>query len=238
MKKLNYDLELSKKLYNHYIDNEIGYSDVCKRCKSYNESRGRILKNGPIPIFHIGDLFKNSEIRILFLGTVAYGWEGEIPNMFVDNKVKRSENIETTIETIENRILQLFHERKMRFFSYIQDTLEINKIFEKDTVRKIAVSNLIKCNMGQDAIRNNHLQKNYDFCIRHEYTGNLLSDVKILDPTHIIVLSTDTRKFLRYGKIFVDQGRKVLFVHHPSSSTNGGKSRFINEVNKFIIGKE
>jgi hypothetical protein len=112
MSKLNYDLELSKKLYNHYIENEIGYNDVCKRCKSYNESKGRIIKNGPVPIFHIGDLFKESEIRILFLGTVASGWEGEIPNMFAENKKKRKENIETTIETIENRILQLFLEGK------------------------------------------------------------------------------------------------------------------------------
>jgi hypothetical protein len=123
----------------------------------------------------------------------------------------------------------------MRFFSYIQDTLEINKLFGPDTIRKIAVSNLIKCNMGWDAIRNNHLQKNYDFCIRQEYTGSLLSDVKVLDPTHIIVLSRNTNKFWRYGKIFIDQGRKTLFGHHPSPSTIGGKSRFLKEVNEFII---
>ena len=86
--------------------------------------------------------------------------------------------------------------------------------------------------------KNQHLQKNYDFCIREEYTGNLMSDVNVLDPTHIIILSRNTNKFWRYGKLFMDQGRKVLFVHHPSSSTKGGKELFIRKVNDFIIKSE
>jgi len=233
MKKLNYDLELSKELYAHYIDNEIGYNEICKRCKSYSESKGRILKNGPIPIFHIGDMYKESKVRLLFLGTVAYGWEG-LHNMFVENKDIRTKNLEETIYAIEDWVLHLFQEQEMRFFSFIKESVEKNELFGSDALRMIAVSNLIKCNMGSDKIRNSHLQKNYDFCIKEEYTGNLLSDVKVLDPTHIIILSKNTTKFWRYGKIFIDQGRKVTFVHHPSSSTIGGKEKFISDVNDFI----
>lgn len=175
MKKLNYDLELSKELYAHYIDNEIGYNEICKTCKSYNEAKGRILKNGPIPVFHIGDMYKESKVRLLFLGTVAYGWGG-LHNMFVENKDIRTKNLEDTIGAVEDRVHQLFQEQEMRFFSFIEESVERNQLFGSNALRMIAVSNLIKCNMGSDKIRNNHLQKNYDFCIKAEYTGNLLSD--------------------------------------------------------------
>jgi hypothetical protein len=174
----------------------------------------------------------------LFLGTVAYGWE-ELHNMYAESKDIRAKNVDSTICSIEDWILHLFEERKMRFFTYIEDSVKINELFGENALRMIAVSNLIKCNMGKDPngkdkVRNNHLQKNYDFCIREQYTGNLLSDVKVLDPTHIIILSSNTNKFLRYGNILKDQGRKVEFIHHPSSSTKGGKELFIRRVNNFI----
>ena len=232
--KLNYDLELSKELYSHYINNEIGYSSECKKCKAYNEKHGRILKNGPIPVFHIGDQYKESKIRVLFLGTVAYGWEGEIPNIFIEDKETRKNNVESTIDYIESRISDLFNERKMKFFTYIEDCLKNTKGFENNTLNKIALSNLIKCNMGNDKVRNEHLQKNYDFCIREEHTGNLISDINVLNPTHVIILSRNTHKFWRYKQLIENDSRKVLFVHHPSSSTKGGKTKFIKDVNDFL----
>jgi hypothetical protein len=207
---------------------------VCKECKAYNEKRGRVLKNGPIPIFHIGDQYQKSEIRVLFLGTVAYGWDEKEPYIFIEDKVTRENNVEKTIEDIESRISVLFSERKMKFFTYIEDCLKGNKNFGINSLNKIALSNLIKCNMGSDKVRNNHLQKNYDFCIREEYTGNLLSDIQILNPTHVIILSRNTNKFWRYKQLIENDSRKVLFVHHPSSSTKGGKTKFIKDVNDFL----
>lgn len=238
MEKRNYDLELSKKLYAHYIDNEIGYSETCKNCKTYNAQSGRILKNGPIPVFHIGDKYKETNKRVLFLGTVAYGWENEIPNIFIEDKTVRLNKLEDTIFYIENRINDIINKKEMKFFNYIIHSIERNKILDSEPLRKIAISNLIKCNMGGDKKRNGHLQKNYDFCIREEYTGNLVSDVDVLDPTHIIILSINRNRFGRYGKIFLDQGRKVLFVHHPSSSTKGGEELFIEKVQDFISGNK
>ncbi len=157
MEKLYYDLELSRKLYAHYIDNEIGYNEICKRCKSFSGSKGHVLKNGPIPIFHIGDMYNESKIRLLFLGTVAYGWN-DLHNMYAESKDIRANNLENTIGSIENWILHLFQEHEMKFFSYIQDSLEKNELFGTDAVRMIALSNLIKCNMGdKENIRNKHL---------------------------------------------------------------------------------
>ncbi|MDP2237469.1 MAG: hypothetical protein Q8J88_13640 [Bacteroidales bacterium] len=235
MEKVFYDLELSKKLYAHYIENEIGYSSVCQRCKSYSASKGRILKNGPIPVFHIGDQFSESPVRILFLGTVAYGWENEIPNVFIEDKDVRNNFLESTIDYIENRIQYIFEKENKRFFSFIKKCIEEIDVLGSEPLRKIALSNLIKCNIGNDSVRNKHLQKNYDFCIREQFTGNLVSDVNVLNPTHIIILSSNTHKFWRYGKIFMDQGRKVQFVHHPSSSTTGGNELFIKTVKEFLI---
>lgn len=104
----NYDLKLSVKIYDYYINNEIGHNELCKKCKNLSETKGKSLINGPIPIFHIGKEYHKSKTKLLFLGTVAYGWEGLNDRFFKANKKARQKNKSDTIETVETDIEGLF----------------------------------------------------------------------------------------------------------------------------------
>ena len=220
MKEKNYDLELSVKVYDYYINNEIGHNELCKKCKNLSETKGHLLINGPIPIFHIGKEYQKSKTKLLFLGTVAYGWEGELNDRFFKaDKQARQKNKSETIDVVETRIEELFFARRerMSLFTYLRESS--NFIFDNDGYSKIAISNLLKCNSG--AVRNHYPQKVFDYCIKSDFTGNLISDLELLTPTHIVLLSSDYRKYGRYIEILKGMGIKTIMLPHPSSSVKG-----------------
>jgi len=236
MKEKNYDLELSIKVYDYYINNEMGNNDVCKACRNLSEKKGHTLVNGPIPIFHIGKEYKKSKTKLLFLGTVAYGWKGELNDMFfkADKNTRQNKKLDT-IDKVEERIEDLFFARneRMLYFTYLRESSKF--IFADDGYSKIAISNLLKCNSG--AIRNHYPQKAFDYCIKADtgYTGNLISDLEILAPTHIVLLSSDRRKYARYVEIIKGLGIHTLMLPHPSSSVEGSSlQNWKQEVKNFI----
>jgi len=220
MTEKNYDLELSSKVYDYYINNEVGHNDSCKKCKAFSEQKGHPLHNGPIPIFHIGKEYQNSKVKLLFLGTVAYGWEGELNDLFFTaNKQARENKKLEIIDIVERRIEELFFARKerMKLFTYLRESS--NLLFDDNGYSKIAISNLLKCNSG--AIRNHYPQRVFDYCIKSDFAGNLISDLELLKPTHIVLMSSDYRKYGRYIEIIKGMGIKTIMLPHPSSSVKG-----------------
>ncbi len=230
---MNYDLELSKEVFTHYINNEIGQNKTCKACRAYALQRGRNVSNGPIPMFHIGSEYAGAQKKVLILGTVAYGWKEELTSSFFDaNKQTRQENLGDTITVIEERIDILYHETNgMRYFKFIKMCAEAIH-GDSNAYSKIAISNLLKCNNGE--VRNYNLQKTFDFCIREEHTGNMIQDIKTLNPTHIILLSGDYTKYGRYANLFIEMGFKTKMVPHPSSSVEGRLNERVQEIVTFI----
>ena len=237
MEEKNYDLELSVKVYDYYINNEIGHNELCEKCKNLSESKGHLLINGPIPIFHIGKDFQKSKTKLLFLGTVAYGWEEELNDKFFKaDKQSRQKNKLEIIDVVETGIEEWFFGRKgkMSFFTYIRESS--NLIFDNNGYSKIAISNLLKCNSG--AVRNHYPQKAFDYCINSDLTGNLISDLEILTPTHIVLLSSDYRKYGRYIEIIKEMGIKTIMLPHPSSSIKGNSLQsWKQQVKDFVEAK-
>ncbi len=237
MKEKNYDLELSVKVYDYYINNEIGHNELCKKCKSLSEKKGDFLINGPIPIFHIGKEYQKSETKLLFLGTVAYGWEGELnDNFFKADKQARQKNKSEIIDLVETRIEELFFARRERmpFFTYLRESS--NLVFDNNGYSKIAITNLLKCNSG--AVRNHYPQKVFDYCIKSDLTGNLMSDLDLLTPTHIVLLSSDCRKYGRYIEIIKGMGIKTIMLPHPSSSVKGSSlQNWKQQIKDFVEAK-
>ena len=223
MKEKNYDEGLTSKVFDYYIKNNVGQNENCKNCRELSKRKGHHLINGPIPVFHIGKEYSISRIRLLFLGTVAYGWgKGELQDLFFDvNEEIRATNKLETIEFIEDRIEKLFFAlgNRMKFFTYLRES-SINA-FGDEAYSKIAISNLLKCNSGEK--RNHYLQKVFDFCVRPEYGGYLMKDIELLDPTHIVILSSSW-KFCRYSNLLKEQNINVLCLPHPSQSRIKGNN--------------
>jgi hypothetical protein len=227
----NYDLALSEKIYDYYIESNMGFNETCMACKSHSKKRNHPLNYGPVPLFHIGNEFAKSEVRLLFVGTVAYGWS-EIKDLFwIDDKITRINNKRETIEWVENRVDELFfhknHDEKMRLFTFMREGSRI--LFGKDGYDKIAITNLAHCNEG---LTENYLpQKVFDKCVLDPQTKYLLKEVEILNPTHVVLFST-SGKFTRYLKHVEALGIKTMSTKHPSRANF---HNFIEALKSFII---
>ncbi len=240
MEQLNFNAEIADEILNYYIENKIGQSEKCLECRVFASKKGQPIENGPIPFFHIGKDFNNSEKRVLFLGIVAYGWEGELMNTFfnVDPQV-RFKNKELVTSLIEDRVDDLFFhkqkfkpEKKMSYFSYLKFTTKI--LFGDDGYSKIAISNLLKCNSG--SIRSNgYAQKSFDYCIRPEHVGNLIKEIEIIKPTHVVIMSGNNRIFNRYIGLIERMGVKTFMIAHPSSSKSGKMNAWAKAVQDFVM---
>ncbi len=236
MEEKNYDLGLSLKVYDYYINSEIGHAKLCKKCKNLSETKGHSSINGPIPIFHIGKEYQKSKIKLLFLGSVAYGWDEVLNNRFFKaDKQTRLKNKSEIIDIVEKGIEKLFFadKKRMPYFTYMRESS--NFIFDNDGYSKIAISNLLKCNSG--AVRNHYPQKVFDYCIKSDFTGNLISDLELLTPTHIVLSSSDYRKYGRYIKIIKGMGIKTIMLPHPSSSVKGNSLQNWKQKIKDFIGQ-
>jgi len=240
MQKLNNDAVISNALLDHYIDNNVGYSEICKSCRLHAAKKISNFENGPVPFFHVGENFKNQKIRPLFLGIVAYGWEGELGSIFFNaSKEIRLKNKSNVIYAIEDRIDDLFfskrkyhnNEKRMIFFSYLKDAVEL--VFGDNAYSKIALTNLLKCN-NNDVRSSGYPQKCFDYCIRNKFTGNLMRDVEIINPTHVILMSKNHNRFYRYIRLIEEKRIKSLTIAHPSSNKSGTKKQWSDTIREFL----
>jgi hypothetical protein len=156
----------------------------------------------------------------------------------VDSQV-RFKNKNLVISLIENRVDDLFFhkqkfksEKKMTYFSFLRYTTKI--LFGDDGYSKIAISNLLKCNSG--SIRSNdYAQKSFDYCIRSEHVGNLIKEIEIIKPTHVVVMSINHRIFHRYIGLINKMGVKTFMIAHPSSSKSGTMAAWAKAVQDFVM---
>lgn len=241
MNNLNCDTKTFGEIIDFYIKNNVGHSEVCLKCRAYAKSKGTYLVNGPIPAFHVGKNFNQGELRPLFIGIVAYGWEGELSNTFFNcNQDERQVNKQLVIQSIEERIDDLFFhkrqfnsgEHRMRFFTYLRSA--VHDVFGPDGYSKIALTNLLKCN--NSAVRSDgYPQRCFDYCIRAANAGNLMNDIKLLRPSHVILLSKNHNRYKRYLNLIEEQGIKVKSIAHPSSSKCGSVTNWSAEIKSFLL---
>lgn len=234
IKMINYNQDLTDKVFQMYIENGIGKNKICALCKNHAARKRKNLTHGPVPIFHIGKDYPDSKKKILFVGKVAYGWN-EINSIWDETP----ELVKTKIPNIvEDRIKDLFFnerryhedERQYRFFSYMKKACE--QVFgdERAGYNRICISNFVHCNNG--AVRDNLPQAVRKSCASIEENGYLHKEIAILNPTHIIVLTNDS-KYKRYVEGLY--GSKILCLTHPSSSTgNLGIHGFAKKVKEFV----
>jgi len=224
----NFDKEILDKIYQMYIDVKIGYNKICVQCKN-----GIEFKNGPIPIFHIGNKYRSNRKRIVFIGLVAFGWNDIIINqdktwkeIFNNNKV----TIDKTQLDIENRIRKLYfmEHDEVKYLKYIKAAC--TEIFGsvENGFDNIAITNFVHCNLGE--VRDKLPQFVRNYCANYNQAGFIHKELEILDPTHIIVLTKDY-KYTKFTDDF-DSKPKYLEVVHPSAPGRAKKD-FINEIKTF-----
>ncbi|MBI4648328.1 MAG: hypothetical protein HY738_17520 [Bacteroidia bacterium] len=227
MKK--FDKKTLDRIYSMYINEKFGYNEFCKECKKNIE-----FENGPVPLFHIGKNYKNNSKRIVFIGLVAYGWNDIITNQdktWSEIFLKNQKVIDKTQLDIENRIHELYFldHGQVKYLSYIKAAC--TKIFGsvENGFDNIAITNFVHCNLGE--VRDTLPQVVRDYCANYNKAGFIHKELKILDPTHIVVLTTDEKKYTQFANDF-DSKPKYLEVIHPSAPGRA-LNDFINEIENF-----
>lgn len=187
-----------------YTDCRIGNNSTCQRCRANEQATFRRLSN-PFSFWHIGAEFQTDPLRCVFIGKNAVGGADDPINDRVSDV------------TQIGRLLYL--EGKLSYFTYTHKIVcrVAGVSTREEAIRRIALTNLIKCNHSTGAERKDTTSDS----MRHlclEEIGVVWKEIALLQPRHI-VLYTGVGSYdwnierFRYGDSFedkTDKGMKVL----------------------------
>ncbi len=234
--KINYDHELLDKVYDMYRKERIGYNKICEQCRNIAENKGKKLKNGPVPIYHIGKDYRKNNIRLLVIGTVADGWNDKISDFAKSwNDVFVGNNINWMQDVIESRVKELFFEQDIKFFRYLNYALTEWFGGSEIAFNNVAITNYVHCNMG---IREDYLPQDVrNYCANIENNGFFVKEIEVIKPTHIIGLAKPSvTKYSDFLYKQLDREKwNYINIEHPSSrgrSLNGFKNEVIEFLNR------
>ena len=199
-----------------YISEKVGIGGACGNCKQQSEEKGN-KHIGPVPLYHIGNKFEKDTLKILFIGSVAYGWDEILGNRLLSENAQ-SEQI---MEDVEKRFLEIIFRESYRYTDTIKAI--ITKIFGslETGYSRVAISNVIHCNAGN--IRGG-AKTHMKYHCGHSANNFMLTkrEIEILQPLNIISLAGTTggEEYIKeHWDLNMDN---VLFEYHPSSRGMGG----------------
>jgi hypothetical protein len=199
-----------------YQDTLMGKNEICQKCKSTSESKGRPLINGPLPIYHVGKNFDKIEKRLLLVGALAYGWDKEIKEA-ESLKSSEEDRFIKYHEVLHKRFREIWNNEESRYFKIIKKCCD--RIFgnEENAFNNIAITNLVRCNTG--SIRDLNFQNSRWSCISLNQNGFLAKEIEILKPTHVAIFSTQnkyTKTFKDYYEKYPKEVVEIWEFEHPS----------------------
>lgn len=155
-----------------YDKTKIGSNEKCDLCKKI----GKDKLAGPISFFHIGSNFGNDTYKIVFVGKNTFYNKEDF------EKEKKKGNVADVTETGRHSIKGEGENCiNSPYWYYLRDII-VNLYNNIDKgIKKVAITNLIKCNTGGPRdITPEEIRRN---CINF---GVFENEIKILKPTHII----------------------------------------------------
>jgi len=177
-----------KKLLEMYAKKNLGsvekppINPCCKECHS--TFRGELSK--PMSAWIVGNEFNKQEKRVLFIGKIAIGDDGDkflYPNYRNDDNSPTHYCINVFGVTREN----IWNEHSTSFWRFIKDLTRklFPKVAESNLLEYIAITNLIKCNNSESKANiTEYMQFN---CV--DYLDVVRREIDIINPTHIIFLT-------------------------------------------------
>jgi hypothetical protein len=229
-------MNLTDLVYSQYISKQIGKNNNCIECRiCFEKLNKRKLKNGPVPIYHIGNRFDQLDKRVLFLGLVAYGWADIYQDfkMWDDIFNKNEQAIKETQEKMSIRIRDLYFTSTARDSSFFYWLRRLTKGIYGNTeiaYDSIAISNFVKCNDA--SIRSPFKEETMSFCTSKENGGYIIDEINTINPTHIVVLSTQYEYYNSIKHLISEKGIRIKNFYHPSYPTD--KDKWISKIIDFI----
>lgn len=207
---MNYDKKIVDKIYEMYYQEKIGHNSICLSCRSVAKVKHKELKQGPVPIFHVGKNYSDSDVKLVLIGRVAYGWNDIVKDMWEQTFINNNNQIDAIKEAVERRVEELFFRPKNRIFIYLNYAL--SKAFGSSEMAfdNIALTNYVHCN--NDSKKDTLPQNTRNLCINNELNGFIFKELEILKPTHVISLTPDWD----YTKYMKNIKWNYKEIDHPS----------------------
>ncbi len=230
---MSFNNVLLGKVYQMYIDERFGYNPICQDCKECAENNSKSLRNGPIPLFHVGKDFENAELRLMIVGKVAIGWGDIIPyfdltwDKIFSGDLEEAENVQ---EVLSSRIWKLFNDNKNRYYGFIGSALTNFFGSKEHAFDRVALSNFVHCNDGEKY--DNLPQKVRKSCADISANGFLHKEIEILNPTHILFLTGVNGDYQKYIDGYNLKAKNRTLTH--PSARGLLKQGFSNDVCAFL----
>ncbi len=210
---MNYDPQLLDNIYDMYITSQIGFNDICNKCREHSNKKNFPLKFGPVPIFHVGKDYGKQEKKLLFIGKVAYGWgEYGLYERWGSAITGDQESKEYLKNTIEERVKELFINPINKYFKYLNNSLSEIYGSAQEAYDRIAITNFVHCNDGR--VMDFLSQKTRDNCASKTKNGFIHKEIEILKPTHVFVLTKSLKK--EYERYIRNEKLNIKILKHPS----------------------
>ena len=200
--------ELEDSVFSMYRSLAIGRNDVCQRCRL---SQGEVEVWGPISIYHVGNRFGDDGQRILFAGKTARAAIGEDEEDEVDDTTSWSEGAIRGKGTGAGA-------RRWPYWTYTRAIIEELYGSLDDGWEKVALTNLLKCNLGSRTDTSSPTMKNC--CLRD--LGVFRREMQIIQPRNIVLYAG--RAYDDYlGDLFPEGWRSVRETNRDTTRPCGRK---------------
>jgi len=212
-----------KKIINMYKKNNIGRNTICQSCRKDVCEKNEFMSE-PLSIWHVGQKYFESDVRILFVGKPHRGEpynseeNSDFPNL--NNQLLETEDY--ILGIAENLAAELFYNSGWAYWEYTKQIL--GKIFDSvdEGWKKVAITNLIKCTNTKTEDKTEEIMKKN--CI--EKLGIVWKEIDILKPTNVVLyLGPDYDEFIENKML-----KKFLNINKIEEVYN--KDHFINIGNK------
>lgn len=169
---------IEKEIFEMYINEKIGKmeNEYCEYCKKNSQLAG------PVSFFHVGSNFENDQHKIVFVGKNSwYDKDG-----FQEDRYSKGCFADT--RKVGRDSINGYGEYKINshYWGYIRHITE--KLYMKDGVEHIAITNIVKCNTtGEKGDYSDKTPKNIiKKCIDSRIFEK---EIEIMKPKHIIFLT-------------------------------------------------
>ena len=216
---------LAEQMCELYVSRNVGTGGVCATCKEESRKAGN-EHIGPVPIYHIGEHYHEDPYRLVFVGSVAYGWD----EILGDRRLSDPEQCPKIMEDVEERFREIFfHEgTQYRYIGALRAI--VSKVFGslESGYSRVAITNIIHCNAGN--IRGG-VKSHMGYYCAHGDTGLMLTkrELDVLKPEHMVSLAGRSG-----GQNYITDhwgldGGTWLGLPHPAASQKGNSYEEISE---------
>jgi len=192
-------------IFELYESLKLWSNPICMKCRS----SAKTDLCGPVGIWQLGDDFFNDPNRLVFIGKTARG--------DLHNEAEQQLKSRGFIDGTEKADLWI-EEKWSAYWHYTAAIIE--KLYGSIEIgwKKIAFTNLVKCNNSMDIDNTTHETSNY--CLNE--LGVVWKELKIIKPKNIVIFSHD--QYDRYIETFLSN------FHHVEIEDKGKNFRI--EVGK------